>query len=241
MSSSQSLAVDLEKRLVQLASDAALAGVDDPSVGGVRRPTRAALDEALRSHREVLAVVGDGIRLTQSGYLPPATVRAIAPLLPVMSNWIFEVEREVHAQPVLVFREHLAAVGLLRKSKGRLMVTAAGARGLRDSEVLWGHLAERLVPSRSAFDGMAWALILLHIATSPSRRVDVHRLAETLTALGWKQQGGGPIVAGDVQWIVNDVWGALGNVGVPIGSRAGSRIVSDAAVALIRDVLFVEA
>jgi hypothetical protein len=196
--------------------------------------------------------VGGGIRLTQSGYLPPATVRVIAAHLPEMREWIFEVEREVHAQPVLVFREHLTAVGLLRKAKGQLVVTAAGARGLRDSTALWEHLAARLIPTRRHFDGMAWALVMVHMATSPSRQPDVHRIAETLTGLGWKQQGGGAIVARDVQWIVNDVWAALGNVQEPVGSRlgpgigsqsrprSGARIASNAAVALIRDALFVE-
>lgn len=185
-------------------------------------------------------MVGGGIRLTQSGYLPPAVVRQIAAVLPAMRDWIFDVEREVNAQPVLAFREHLTAVGLLRKAKGQLVVTATGARGLRDSSALWEHLAARLIPTRRDFDGMAWALVMLHMASLPSRQADVSRIAETLTALGWKQQGGGAIAARDVQWIVNDVWAALGNVGEPVGSRAGSRIVSGAAVALIRDVLSVE-
>lgn len=204
------------------------------------RPSGAALDEALAAHRAVLGIAAGGIRLTQSGYLPPAIVRAVAPHLPTMDDWIFQIEREVNAQPVLMFREHLVSVGLLRQTKGQLVLTAAGARARGDSAVLWEHLAARLVPSRRKFDAVAVAIILLHVATSPSRQPRDIAIAETMTELGWRQASGGPILRHDVQWLWNDTWAALGCVGTPVGARLLSRIVGEDAVLLVRDALLVE-
>ena len=204
------------------------------------RPEGPALDVALGAHRAVIGIAASGIRLTQAGYLPPAMVRAIAPHLPTMDDWIFPIEREVHAQPVQRFREHLIEVGLLRKASGSLMITAAGRRALGDSTVLWGHIAARLVPSRRKFDAVAMAIILLHVATAPSRQPHVYTIAESMTALGWRQSTGGPILARDVQWPWNNAWGALGCVGTPVGTCALSRIVGQDAVLLIRDALLVK-
>jgi len=105
------------------------------------RPTGAALDETRAAHRGFLDAAAHGIQLTQAGYLPPAAVRAIAPHLPTMRDWIFAIERESHVQPVLYFREHLANVGLLRQAKGKLTLTVAGGRARSDSSALWMHLA----------------------------------------------------------------------------------------------------
>ena len=42
-----------------------------------------------------------------------------------------------------------------------------------------------------------------------------------MTALGWSHGGGQPIIRTETQWIWNDPWGALGNVGLPIGDGVG--------------------
>ncbi len=203
------------------------------------RPVGAALDNSLAAHRAFLDAATTGIPLTQAGYLPPAVVRTLAPQLPTMRDWIFAIEREVHAQPVLYFREHLTRVGLLRKAKGRLTATVAGARGHTDSGALWAHLAERLVPTRVKFDEIASALILLQVATSTSREPNLRGIADTMTALGWSNERSGAITRNDVQWVWNDLWAGLGNVGVPVDDGRHSRIASDEAVLLIRAALLV--
>lgn len=70
---------------------------------------------------------GGGIELTAAGYLKPADVEAASTIIPVMADWIGANSRETHTVPVLHFRESLQQLGLLRKYKGKLLLTRAGA------------------------------------------------------------------------------------------------------------------
>ena len=91
------------------------------------------------AHAELIALmIGEsGTRLTQAGYLPPASVEQLAGVLHLEDEWIGKLNREVQTYPVLEFRESVMRVGLLRKSKGSLLLTRAG-RELRDEPVkLW--------------------------------------------------------------------------------------------------------
>ncbi len=179
----------------------------------------------------------DGLPLTQAGYLRPADVKAVAEVLPTMQGWIFPVTREVHARPVGIFHHHLRDVGLLRASKGTLRVTKVGRECLDDPGQLWRQLAARLVTRRRSFDEMAALLVVVHAATTATGRVDTHAVARTLTQLGWSQPGGKPVPALDVQWIWNDLWGALGNVGERASTEIFDRRLSPAVVSLVRDAL----
>ena len=69
-----------------------------------------------------------GIPLTGAGYLKPADVEQAAKVVPTMVDWLDfgKNNRETHCHPVLQFRECLQDVGLLRKNKGRLLLTKAG-------------------------------------------------------------------------------------------------------------------
>lgn len=75
----------------------------------------------------------DGIPLTSAGYLKPADVEAASKVVPTMADWLGygKHNRETHSFPVLMFRECLQDVGLLRKNKGRLLLTKAGAAAQR--------------------------------------------------------------------------------------------------------------
>lgn len=179
-----------------------------------------------------------GLPLTQAGYLKPVDVKAVAQVLPTMRDWIFPITQEVHARPVGAFHHHLRDVGLLRATKGTLQVTKAGRDGLNDPAQLWHQLASRLVTCRRAFDETAALLIALHAATT-NGRIDTDTIALTLQRLGWSQSGGAPLLASDVQWLWNDLWGALGNVGSSAPAGRFDRTMSSAAVALVRDALLV--
>ncbi|KRA37833.1 MULTISPECIES: hypothetical protein [unclassified Nocardioides] len=203
-------------------------------------PTGQDLGEALGAHRFLLDRAADGLDLTAAGYLRPAVVRAVADHLPLMQDWRFAVERESHTQPVLHFRESVQRAGLLRKQKGKLLLTSAGKRARSDPAFLWGHLADRLVTSRRQFDDVAGILVLLHLATDGD--VDTRQIADLLQALGWRRGDGSPVDRMDVQWIYNDLWAALGNVGAPVSGRGLlARHPSPEALALIRDALLEEA
>ncbi|MGN6781529.1 MAG: hypothetical protein ACTHJH_08510 [Marmoricola sp.] len=200
-------------------------------------PTGAACAGALRAHQWLLDRAADyGLALTSAGYLKPADLKALAAEMPAMSDWIFSLTREVHAQPVLRFRQHVTRTGLLRKYKGALVVTKAGAQVHKDPSLLWTYLAEHLVPTRPAFDEFAWILIRLHFATNDGERVDTEELASVLGTLGWAHDSGKPVLASDVQWVVNDAWAALANVGASV-SELWHRRPSPEATALVRDAL----
>lgn len=214
----------LADRVAQLAAEAG------PSPSGM------SLAEALRPHRWLLEHLGDqGLTLTGAGYLKPAEVRSLAAELPTMSDWIFPITYEIHAHPVLGFREHLRAVGLLRKAKGVLYATKLGKDALRDSALLWRHLSVSLVPHRSAYEETAGLLLLIHMATSPDR-IGLGIIARTLTDLGWSRADGSPLTDRDIYPIWNPLWDAIGAVG-PRDEVARDRTPSAAAVALIRDAL----
>lgn len=203
-------------------------------------PTGRNLTEALSAHRFLLDHVAEGLALTAADYLRPVDARAVAEHLPLMQDWSFAVERESHAQPVLYFRQSLQRAGLLRKQKGKVLLTATGQRARADADLLWNHLADRLIRSRRQFDDVAGILVLLHLAADGA--VNTGEIARLLLALGWRRADGSLVDPMDVQWIYNDLWATIGNVGAPVPGRGLlDRRPSPEALALIRDALLEEA
>lgn len=139
-----------------------------------------------------------GIQLTASGYLKPVDVTAAAEVLPTMHGWIGRANREIDTAPVLHFRKALQGLGLLRKHKGSLLLTRAGHDSHAAWQVLWNHLADRLVPNAEGFDTDATLLLALYAATSPDSELPFDTLAAALTHLGWQSHDGTPIVGYDL-------------------------------------------
>jgi hypothetical protein len=72
----------------------------------------------------------------------------VARLLPRMADWPGLANREDLTWPVAEFRETATKkLGLLRKTKGRLLVTKAGAAVDGKPGAMFAHLATRLRPS----------------------------------------------------------------------------------------------
>jgi len=180
---------------------------------------------------------GEGIPLTSSGYLRSEDVQAACAVVPNGYDWPGSMKRESQTPPVLRFREALQRLGLLRKSKGRLVLTKAGARGLVESGFLWGHIASRLIPDKPRFDRDA-ALLTLLWATGTSVFDDV--LPAALEALGWCRSDGEPLDSHDLLYAVP----ALDALSELAADRRGSweLITRGPAVrALAREALFWEA
>ncbi|WP_163506397.1 hypothetical protein [Fodinicola acaciae] len=101
--------------------------------------------EMMRPYSWLLDRIGDdGLKLTGSGYLPPAEVEAIYTALGIGREWIHKSKREVQNPPVLDFRESAAKLGLISSERGSLMLTDTGRRLREDPVALWWWLAERL-------------------------------------------------------------------------------------------------
>ncbi|MCX6406294.1 MAG: hypothetical protein NTV28_05180 [Propionibacteriales bacterium] len=201
-------------------------------------PTGRALVEALAPTQWLLdrAATGD-LRLTQAGYLKPDVVRELARLLPSMDDWMFGVHREVDVHPVHAFRLWMMrTAGLLRKHKETLLLTRTGKALVDDPVALWQHLADTLVSSKADFDSDATVVTLIHLADDPAH-TKMHLVAETMTALGWRFQGGLPITADDVWPVLRTTWALLENVGRGGSRRVRGSVLSGPALCLLRDAL----
>lgn len=212
------------------------------AIGTPEQPETATLTANLRAYQWFLdRAVGDGILLTAAGYLKPADVEEASGIVPAAGDWIGKRNREDLTIPILEFRQSLQQLGLLRKYRGRLLVTKLGKAAAADPVVLWRHLADRLVDDKADdFTTEARLLALLCLVSEPDGRHD-ERLAEALTCLGWRQRDGRPVSRDQSRWAIRDVTRALTNVateqrdrGIP---RRDRRALAPLAVLLARTAL----
>lgn len=152
----------------------------------------AELEAALRPVRWFLERAGSGgIPLTSAGYMRPAETEEASAVLPEMQGWIGKNNRESLAFPLLVFRETLQALKLLRKCKGKLLLTRAAAAAGTDPDALWSLLASTLIPQAEGFERDATIVLLLHFATTPEGQDEPDdAAAHMLTQLGWRHDEG---------------------------------------------------
>lgn len=214
-------------------------GASTPVIGDLSGPhslPEAELREVLRPWLWFLDRARDGgIELTASGYLKPADVEAASRVVPAMEGWIGKNNREHHAAPLLDFRTSMQQSGLLRKYKGRLLPTRAGAAAGRDPEVLWERIAEGLVPRAAGFDQEASLLVLACASAGEGQPLDsaLEQAAAALEHLGWQHQDGSPIRR-------YTLWNLPASEAmINLSTRSGARqtTVSAAAAALARAAL----
>lgn len=213
-----------------------------PAIGTPEVPDEATLRANFAAYLWFLdRAAEEGIPLTAAGYLRPVDVEAAAMVIPAAGDWIGKRNREDLTIPILEFRQGLQNLGLLRKYKGRLLLTKIGKVVRADPRALWSHLAASLVPSTSKpFEHQVRLLGLLCLASEPEGRHD-RRIAKALDHLGWRQPDGRDVSADWVRWHLRDLTDALTNVTdhqrdrtVP---RAERRTLSPAAVLLARTAL----
>lgn len=195
--------------------------------GGIVEPAPVDAETAVRMARPyawLLDHVGaEGIKLTSAGYLPPANVEAIAAELNLNDEWIGTLNRESQTAPVLEFRESATRLGLLRKYRGRLLLTPRG-RGLRaDPAALWSYLAQAVPPAGASRLVRHASLLLLGVvaghASGLAGEDPYAYVARMLSAAGWaRRDGTGPDKwearrAADDTWVVLFRIGALGRDG----------------------------
>lgn len=140
-------------------------------------------DTVVGPYRWLLRRVGDGVRLTQAGYLPPALVSEAMAALGWENAWIGKHNREDQTLPILELREAAQRLGLLRKNRGQLLVTKLGRRLRDDPQQLWWRLARGLPTARDQAQRQAGVLYLLTVAAGHPR--DDALLAEGMSILGW--------------------------------------------------------
>ena len=176
----------------------------------------------------------EGMALTSAGYLNPEVVKEWWGILPSHAGWPVG-SREINAGPMVFWRKALAAVGLIRTLKGQLVLTKVGLAASRDIDVLWFHLAERLLMShRDDFTRMARLASMIYAASDGE---DPHSdAAHLLTQLGWRSPSGG-IDAYTVLDVDRDAHTILENVAIDAVTWPINRRLSPAASALARAAL----
>lgn len=205
----------------------------------VSEPTRVPDDEmlaALRAYVWFLDRAKDGcIELTSAGYLKPVDVEAASLVVPAMGDWIGKNNRESLAAPLLDFRQSLQSIGLLRRYKGSLLLTRAGASAQRDPRRLWDLLAGKLVPEGDGFEADATLLLLAYAASSAGAEIPLKPITEALAHLGWQHRDGQPLR--DYELYRLAAFDTLMNVADKQANLGGPRQVSSAAAALARAAL----
>ncbi|NDL60179.1 plasmid pRiA4b ORF-3 family protein [Phytoactinopolyspora sp. XMNu-373] len=198
---------------------------------------QAALDEQVKVDPETAArmsrgylwlmnrVGDDGIKLTESGYLPPSVVKAALSELELEDEWPGSGSREHQTAPVLYLRESAQAAGLVRKYRGKLLLSSRG-RALRDDPVgLWWRLAEQ-TPSPKLKDPAemhAGLFFLLVVAAGVAEdREEV--VADLLGAVGWRNADGTlltPFMASDAAFETKAMLRRVGGFARAPGSPFG--------------------
>ncbi len=138
----------------------------------------------------LLELVGDGVPLTQAGYLRPDMVSDLAAPLDVPDG-MGKANREEHCRPVAMLRETAVELGLVRKLKGRLLPTARGRTLAADPDALWDWLVTRMPIGRSESSRDAGTVALLAVATGEPAAEVVRRTGPAvLTGAGWRLADG---------------------------------------------------
>ncbi len=205
--------MDTERQLRALASTAdADEDVEVETAARMVRPFTVLLD-----------TVGDGVKLTAAGYLPPAVVQTIFDELDMGDDWIGKGNREDLTVPVLQLRETAQRLKLLRKYKGRLVPTARGRELAGDPVGLWWHLAGALpFGGRDAKDAewQAGVLLLALMASGSTDNAEV-TVAQLLAGLGWAVGDGQPIDRRTVTGLIAEDVHLLHRVGAFEDDRHG--------------------
>jgi hypothetical protein len=175
------LAEQLDRRGIRLLREV----LGRPLSHGPTEVTEAEAARLTETYRVFLDVIGDGVRLTTAGYLPPAAVEHVAERSGITDWWIGKANREDLTYPVAEIRATARALGLVSVRKGRLSPTAAAIRCGHDPQALWRHIVGRLpLGSKDAERQAGWMALAVAGSGVPA---DEWRsvVSDLLFALGW--------------------------------------------------------
>ncbi|MBC2644388.1 plasmid pRiA4b ORF-3 family protein [Rhodococcus wratislaviensis] len=137
----------------------------------------------------LLDLIGDGVRLTSAGYLPPTLVEQLAERTGVAGWWIGKANREDLTWPVAQLRDSARALGLVSVRKGRLAPTALARRCREQPLALWRHILSRLPVGRTEFDRQAGWLALAVVGSGIPAEDWTSEIRNLLLGLGWRVEG----------------------------------------------------
>lgn len=131
--------------------------------------------------------IGDRLKLTGAGYLPPTIVGQMRDELD-WTTWKFygSSNRENDHFQATLMRESIVDLGLARKVKGELVLTKTALKLRDDAPALWRHVASRTPRGHDKADREAGVIAL--IAAAANIIDDNAVVLETMPALGWRAE-----------------------------------------------------
>jgi len=153
-------------------------------------------DAVLRPIRWLLErSAGEGLQLTNSGYLKPAMVRSALDELGWNDDLMGKGNREINAKDVLNLRLHLLNWKLLRKRNGRMVLGPMGKIGLDEPDELWDYMVRTIgAPENDALKLMTrLAAHWLVQGVAPSYTLRGEVILTALEASGFVNRSGDPI------------------------------------------------
>ncbi|WP_020108666.1 plasmid pRiA4b ORF-3 family protein [Nocardia sp. 348MFTsu5.1] len=128
--------------------------------------------------------IGDKLKLTPAGYLPPTSVAQMRHELDWAAWPFIGGNREVDHFQATLLRESMIKFGLIRKIKGELLPTARATKLRSEPRKLWEHVASRM--PRGNDDAERDAGVVALIATAAGIDDADPIILETMPALGWQ-------------------------------------------------------
>ena len=209
-------AAALNSRLDDLAKRLWPEPPTDEEIDAVVRPVQWLLNKA----------AADGLQLTQDGYLKPAVVNEAVRDLDWSYRWPGAANRESQTLPVLMRRQQLQAWKLLRKSKGRLVLSPADAR-CTTAAAHCGTSSPRQRPSRGRGDGPGDPHVVHWLLEGSTPSWDRgNDLADTLNAAGFRVDNGKPVPLDVARDLYSDVRWTLDCLQLKVPERTFSEAVT---------------
>ena len=214
------LPVEVIQVISQLSTSARFEIDDWLAAPGWDQPVSFTAEEATAlttPYRVLLDAIGDQLKLTAAGYLPPRVVETVYHDARLEEGWIGKGNREDLTWPVLDLRERSQRWGLLRKARGRLSVTARGRRLREDPTALLDLVLQRLALRGEEFERVAVGLRLLAVAGGKAlerEKWDAPRtvedtVAQALTIAGWRTEDRHPLTRDHVMRATRDTMDAV--------------------------------
>jgi hypothetical protein len=163
----------------------------------------------VRPYSWLLDQVGDGVKLTAAGFLPPRLVEAAVAELGLADEWIGSHNRENQTLPVLELRESAMKTGLLRKQNGHLLLTPRGRVVGVHPGARWWHLAANVPPRRAQLREVEATVLLLTAVAARLPNDPLQFAADWLGRFGYGTSDGTPITKWVVRNSVETAWTVL--------------------------------
>lgn len=192
-------------------------------------PTDEEIDAVVRPVQWLLAQAGaDGLQLTQDGYLKPAVVRQTVSELGWDYRWPGAANRESQTLPVLVLRQQLQAWKLMRKSKGRLILSPAGRKMRDGGRPLWDFVATAVAFPADEATALVTRIVVhwLLEGSTPSWDERERIIADMLNATGFRVDNGKPVLRDDARELYSDVRWTLDCLQLKVPERTFSDVAA---------------